>query len=206
MPSSRCPCRACTRASGQRIPDVPYGALYRPRNLFTPRAQARSELVWPLVRGLENHTTPLPTDQYLVRGREATSFGKPDRLTPSVLKQLRASASHTESLDASLYRVNGCIDHSCIRVRRTSHRWMASITGQPPGAHLLALGNHPPLAGIIAAIQFGGKSFYQCESPDFIGARAGNWCWRQLPGNPCIGGRRHSQDWRQRGWHTVNLG
>jgi len=50
-----------------------------------------------------------------VRGGEATSFGKPDRLTPSVLKQLRASTSHTDSLDASLYRVNGCIDfmHSC---------------------------------------------------------------------------------------------
>jgi len=35
---------------------------------------------------------------------------------------------------------------------------------------------------------------------------AGNWCWRQLPGNPGIGGRCHSQDWRQRGWQTVNLG
>jgi hypothetical protein len=48
---------------------------------------------------------------------------------------------------------------------------MASIAGQPPGAPPLARANHPPLAGIIAAIRSPGKPFCQCDSPEFDGAR-----------------------------------
>ena len=79
---------------------------------------------------------------------------------------------------------------------------MASIAGQPPGAPLLALGNHSPLARIIAAIRSGGKSFCQsfCQCVRLNSTRrrpgigAGANCRKSGRGGRC-----HYQDWRQRG-------
>ena len=70
-----------------------------------PAAQARSELIRPLVRGFQNHATPFPTDQNLVLSQETAGLGKPDRLTPPVLKQLCAVSLHTQSLDVCIYSV-----------------------------------------------------------------------------------------------------
>ena len=107
-----------------------------------PRAQARAELIWPLVGGLENHATPLPTDQDLLRRREAAGFGKPDRLTPAVLKQLRAGTSHTSSLDVRLYRVKMSVwiihallsaERQAVKLRAQGSRVLA-LVGQPAWA------------------------------------------------------------------------
>lgn len=48
------------------------------------------------------------------------------------------------------------------------------------------------LRAAIAAIRSGGKSFCRCDSPEFDAPGPGNWCRRQFPGNPRIGGRCHS--------------
>ncbi len=88
----------------------------------------------------------------------------------------------------------------------TLYRWEAPIAGQPPVAPPLALGNHPPLAGTIAAIRSGGKSFCQCHLP----ACDGTWT-RELVPAPMAGksGDRRKVPFLRMGdnaWHTDNLG
>ena len=71
---------------------------------------------------------------------------------------------------------------------------MAPITGQPPGRLRSRLGNPPPGAGIIAAIPSEGKSFCQGDSGECDALGPGNWCRRQWPENPWIGGKGQSPD------------
>ena len=70
-----------------------------------PGTQASAELVRPLIRRLEDDAPTFTADQDLTLGSEPALLGKSDRLTATVLEQLRASTFHSVSLDLCLYRV-----------------------------------------------------------------------------------------------------
>ena len=79
------------------------------------------------------------------------------------------------------------------------------LVGRP--VSLRWLGDRSPIAGILAAIRFGGKPFCQCESREFDGAQT-----RQLVSTPIAG---ETRGWAEGaiprtgvnvGWQTVNLG
>jgi len=82
-----------------------HGTLHRPRNVFAPRAQAGTELVWPLIGGFENDAATLPTSQYFLQRGKSAGLGQSNRLAPPVLKQLRACTAHNHSLYVCIYVV-----------------------------------------------------------------------------------------------------
>lgn len=101
------------------MPHVPDQALVRPGDISWPGAQARSKIVRPFIRRLENHSIAFPTRQDFLLIRESARLGKPDRLTPAVLEQLRAGALHRKSIDVCLYMVKRLVCRCCPVVRRT---------------------------------------------------------------------------------------
>lgn len=100
------------------MPYVPDQALLRPGNVFWPGAQARSKIVRPLIRSLENDSIAFPAHQDFLLLRESARLGKSDRLTSAVLEQLRTGALHRKSIDVCLYMVK-----RLIAVSLSAERW-----------------------------------------------------------------------------------
>jgi len=102
---------------------VPDQALLRPGDVFWPSAQARSKIVRPLIRSLENDSIAFPAHQDFLLLRESARLGKSDRLTPAVLEQFRAGALHRKSIDVCLYMVKRLIAvHENLRWLSTTSR------------------------------------------------------------------------------------
>ncbi len=88
-----------------RVANIPELSLLRTGDILGPCAQARPELVRPLVRRFEDHSTAFPTHQNLPLSSEPTVLRKADNLTTAVPEQLGACGFHDASLDVSLYVV-----------------------------------------------------------------------------------------------------
>ena len=112
-------------------------------------------------------------------------------------------ASHTSELDAlmttealetrsrSILGFAPSLTHNFIWVEGANRRSVArSATDR--------VRHPPPLAGIIPVIWSWRNGLCPNDLPEFDAAGPGNWRERHLPGNPGMGGRCHSQDWRQR--------
>ena len=81
------------------------GPLLGARDLLGPGAQAGAECIRPLIHHLEDDATAFPSNQDFALSREPTLLREPDRLTATILEELRASRFHCVSLDACLYVV-----------------------------------------------------------------------------------------------------
>jgi hypothetical protein len=92
-------------ASGKRITKLVDGPLLGARDLLGPGAQAGAECIRPLIHHLEDDATAFPSNQDFALSREPTLLREPDRLTATILEELRASRFHCASLDACLYVV-----------------------------------------------------------------------------------------------------
>jgi len=73
---------------------IPNLSLLRAGDLAGPGAQASAELVRPFIRRLEDNATAFPTHQNFPLSSEPTLLREPDRLTATILEQLRASGFH----------------------------------------------------------------------------------------------------------------
>jgi hypothetical protein len=82
--------------------------------------------------------------------------------------------------------------------------WLVPIAAPPPDTHPLTR-EHSPGVSVIAGRWTWHKSFFPCALSEIDVLGSANWCGRQLPSNPWLGGRRHSQNLRQQERPSVHL-
>lgn len=105
--NSPCLCRACIRASGEGITEVPNTLLLGAGDLPGPGAQARAEFRRPFIRHFEDDATAFTPNQDLALCIEPTLLWESDSLTAAVLEQLCSGSLHGTSLDTCLYGGQG---------------------------------------------------------------------------------------------------
>ena len=75
----------------------------------------------------------------------------------------------------------------------TLYRWMAPIAGQRPVRRRAQWGTTHHSRALLPPFDPGGSPSARASHRNLTTPGSGHWCGRQVPGNPGIGGTRHSR-------------